>query len=164
MLTVDIVKHLSPLFSLEAHLTAPPGVTILFGASGSGKSTLLRCLAGLIRPDSGRISIGDRPLFDSISGVDVAVRHRHVGYVFQQLALFPHLTIADNIGYGLNGLGNGERRARVETIADAFHIHALLQRIPAETSGGERQRAALARALVTMPSLLLLDEPLSALD
>lgn len=164
MLTVDIVKHLSPLFSLEAHLTAAPGVTILFGASGSGKSTLLRCLAGLIRPDSGRISIGDRHLFDSVSGVDVAVRHRHIGYVFQQLALFPHLTIADNIAYGLNGLAHGERRSRVESIADAFHIRPLLQRIPAETSGGERQRTALARALVTMPSLLLLDEPLSALD
>lgn len=164
MLTVDIGTHLSPLFSLEAHLTAPPGVTILFGASGSGKSTLLRCLAGLIRPDSGRITIGERTLFDSIAGIDVPVHHRHIGYVFQQLALFPHLTIADNIAYGLNRLSPAERRARVDTIADAFHIRPILERTPVETSGGERQRAALARALVTMPSLLLLDEPLSALD
>jgi len=164
MLTVAIEKHLSPLFSLEAHLTAPPGVTILFGASGSGKSTVLRCLAGLTRPDSGRIAIDDRVLFDSVKRVDVPVRDRHIGYVFQQLALFPHLTAADNIAYGLSRLPAAERQRRVAAIADAFHIRGILDRKPPQTSGGERQRTALARALVTMPSLLLLDEPLSALD
>ena len=164
MLTVDIEKHVSPIFSLEAHLTAPPGVTILFGASGSGKSTVLRCLAGLTRPDSGRIAIDDRVLFDSVTNIDVAARDRHVGYVFQQLALFPHLTTADNIAYGLSKLAVAERRRRVAAIADAFHISSILDRKPSQTSGGERQRTALARALVTMPSLLLLDEPLSALD
>jgi molybdate transport system ATP-binding protein len=164
MLTVDVEKHLSPIFSLEAHFTAPPGVTILFGASGSGKSTVLRCLAGLTRPDSGRIAIDDRVLFDSTTGVDVPVRDRHIGYVFQQLALFPHLTTADNIAYGLSTLPVAEQRRRVAAIADAFHISAILERKPSQTSGGERQRTALARALITMPSLLLLDEPLSALD
>jgi molybdate transport system ATP-binding protein len=164
MLSVDIEQRLSPLFSLEAHLTAPTGVTILFGASGSGKTTVLRCLAGLMRPDSGRIAVGERVLFDSVAGIDVPVRHRHVGYVFQQLALFPHLSIEENIGYGLHRLPRDERRARVRAIAAAFHIDSLLDRKPAQTSGGERQRAALARALVTTPSLLLLDEPLSALD
>ena len=164
MLTVDIRKHLSPLFSLEARLTAPAGVTILFGASGSGKTTVLRCLAGLARPDSGRITVDTRALFDSLAGVDVPVQHRHIGYVFQQLALFPHLSLEDNIGYGLTRLTAHERRARVTAVADAFHIGGLLNRKPAQTSGGERQRAALARALVTMPCLLLLDEPLAALD
>ncbi|HKE83311.1 MAG TPA: molybdenum ABC transporter ATP-binding protein [Vicinamibacterales bacterium] len=164
MLTVDIDKHVSPLFSLEAHLTAPAGVTILFGASGSGKTMLLRCLAGLTRPDAGRIRVNDRMLFDSIAGIDIPVQHRHIGYVFQQLALFPHLSIEDNIGYGLTHLPSHERRARIAAIADAFHISVILPRKPAHTSGGERQRAALARALVTTPSLLLLDEPLSALD
>jgi len=164
MLTLDIEKHLSPVFSLDAHFTAPAGITILFGASGSGKSTVLRCLAGLTPPDSGRITIDDRVLFDSMSGVDVPVQDRHIGYVFQQLALFPHLSIQDNIAYGLARLPLHEQRSRVATIADAFHIRGLLERKPARTSGGERQRAALARALVTLPSLLLLDEPLSALD
>ena len=164
MLTVDIEKHVSPVFSLDAHLTAPAGVTILFGASGSGKSTVLRCLAGLTRPDSGRIAIDDRVLFDSMTSVDVPARDRHVGYVFQQLALFPHLTAADNIAYGLSNLAVAGRRRRVAAIADAFHITSILDRKPSQTSGGERQRTALARALVTMPSLLLLDEPLSALD
>jgi molybdate transport system ATP-binding protein len=164
MLTVDIEKHLSPVFSLDAHLTAPPGITILFGASGSGKSTILRCLAGLTRPDSGRIAIDERPLFDSVAGIDVPVRDRHIGYVFQQLALFPHLTTAENIAYGLSRLSAAERQRRVTAVADAFHIRGILDRKPAQTSGGERQRTALARALVTMPSLLLLDEPLSALD
>ena len=164
MLTVDLVKHVSPLFSLEAHLTAPAGVTILFGASGSGKTMLLRCLAGLTRPDSGRIVVNERTLFDSIAATDVAVQDRHIGYVFQQLALFPHLSIEDNIGYGIAHLPAHERRARVNAIADAFHIASILPRKPAHTSGGERQRAALARALVTTPGLLLLDEPLSALD
>jgi molybdate transport system ATP-binding protein len=164
MLTLAIEKRLSPLFSLEAHLTAPPGVTILFGASGSGKSTVLRCLAGLTRPDSGRIAIDDRVLFDSVAHVDVPARDRHIGYVFQQLALFPHLTAAENIAYGLSRLPAAERQGRLNAIADAFHIRGILDRKPAQTSGGERQRTALARALVTMPSLLLLDEPLSALD
>ena len=164
MLTIDIEKHLSPMFSLEAHLTAPPGVTILFGPSGSGKTTVLRCLAGLTRPDSGRIAVGDRALFDSLNGIDVRAQNRHVGYVFQQLALFPHLSIEQNIAFGLHDVSAGERSDRVNAIAEAFHITPLLERAPAQTSGGERQRTALARALVTRPSLLLLDEPLSALD
>jgi len=157
-------KRLSPVFELEVELTAPAGITILFGASGSGKTTVLRCLAGLTRPDSGRIAIGDRVLFDAAAGVDVAVRDRHAGYVFQHLALFPHLTLDANIGYGLGRRSADERRRRVLEIADSFHIRHLLERKPGAVSGGERQRAALARALVVEPRMLLLDEPLSALD
>jgi molybdate transport system ATP-binding protein len=163
-LAVRVTKRLGSGFTLDVELVAPPGITMLFGASGSGKTTLLRCIAGLIRPDAGRLTIGDRILFDAKSGIDVPVQDRHVGYVFQQAALFPHMSLRDNIGYGLHRLGADERQTRVSTIAESFRISSILDRPPAQVSGGERQRAALARALVTEPSVLLLDEPLSALD
>jgi len=163
-LAISVTKRLGPGFTLDVALSAPPGITMLFGASGSGKTTLLRCIAGLSRPDQGRIAIGDRVLFDSSTGVDVAVPDRHVGYVFQQAALFPHMSLRENIGYGVNRLSADERQTRVSAIAESFRIASILDRQPAQVSGGERQRAALARALVTEPSLLLLDEPLSALD
>ena len=163
-LAISVVKRLGPGFTLDVSLDAPPGITMLFGASGSGKTTLLRCIAGLTRPDEGRVAIGDRVLFDSKSAIDVAVQDRHVGYVFQQAALFPHMSLRENIGYGLTRLSAHERRQRVSAIAESFRITQILDRRPAQVSGGERQRAALARALVTTPSLLLLDEPLSALD
>jgi len=162
--SVALRRRLSPHFVVDVAFTAPPGFTILFGASGSGKTTVLRCVAGLTRPDAGSIRIGDRLLFDAAAGVDVPVQQRRVGYVFQQLALFPHMSIADNIAYGLHQLPAGERRRRIAAIAASFRIDGVLGRRPAQTSGGERQRAALARALVTEPSLLLLDEPLSAVD
>jgi len=164
MLSVTLGKRLSPQFALDVAFTATPGITILFGASGSGKTTVLRAVAGLTRPDTGRIGVGDRTLFDAATGIDVPVERRRVGYVFQQLALFPHMSIADNIAYGLCSLPADERRARVSAIAESFRITGVLDHRPGQTSGGERQRAALARALVTEPSLLLLDEPLSALD
>jgi len=163
-LAVSVAKRLGPGFTLDVELVAPPGITMLFGASGSGKTTLLRCIAGLIRPDQGRLAIDDRILFDAKNGIDVPVQDRHVGYVFQQAALFPHMSLRDNIGYGLHRLVADERQARVSTIAESFRISSILDRPPAQVSGGERQRAALARALVTEPSVLLLDEPLSALD
>jgi molybdate transport system ATP-binding protein len=163
-LAVSVTKRLGPGFTLDVQLIAPPGITMLFGASGSGKTTLLRCIAGLTRPDEGRLAIGDRVLFDAKDRIDLPVQDRHVGYVFQQAALFPHMSLRDNIGYGLNRLGVDERRTRVSTIGESFRISQILDRPPAQVSGGERQRAALARALVTEPSLLLLDEPLSALD
>jgi molybdate transport system ATP-binding protein len=163
-LAVHLAKRLSSGFALDVSFLAEPGVTILFGASGSGKTTILRCVAGLARPDEGRIAIGDRTLFDTAAEVEVPVAHRRLGYVFQQLALFPHLTVADNIGYGLAALPRAERRTRVAEAAESFRIANLLDRRPAQISGGERQRTALARALVTEPTALLLDEPLSALD
>jgi molybdate transport system ATP-binding protein len=163
-LAMAVTKRLGSGFMLDVALSAPPGITVLFGASGSGKTTLLRCIAGLARPDEGLIAIGDRILFDSKTGVDVAVQDRHVGYVFQQAALFPHMSLRENIEYGLTRVPLDERQQRVSTIAKSFGIADLVDRRPANVSGGERQRAALARALVTEPSLLLLDEPLSALD
>ena len=163
-LTASIRARLSPQFTLDASLVVPSGITILFGASGSGKSTLLRAIAGLVRPDAGRIVVGDRVLFDANARVDLSPQQRHVGYVFQQLALFPHLSARGNLMYGLRETSSDTRRALVEDIARRFHIEKLLERRPGELSGGERQRVALARALVTDPRILLLDEPLSALD
>jgi molybdate transport system ATP-binding protein len=163
-LTASIGSRLSDTFALDVQFTAAPGITMVFGESGSGKTTMLRCLAGLRRPDRGRIAIGDRTWFDADRQVDVPVRHRRVGVVFQQLALFPHMTVEQNLHYGLAGLDPSERRARTSAIAESFRITPLLQRRPGDTSGGERQRTALARSLVTDPQLLLLDEPLAALD
>lgn len=164
MLAASISSRLSPGFALDVSFSAPPGITIVFGASGSGKTTLLRCLSGLVRPDSGQIRVADRTLFDAATGISLPPQRRRVGYVFQQLALFPHMTVADNLGYGLRALTPRERRERTKSIADSFRISHVLARKPTAISGGERQRAALARSLVTEPSLLLLDEPLSALD
>jgi len=151
-------------FSLEVELAAGAGFTILFGASGSGKTTLLDCIAGLRTPDSGRIAVGGTTLFDSEARVDVPPSRRGVGYLLQSLALFPHLTVQQNVEYGLADLSGAERDARARQILDLFRIGHLGQRRPAELSGGERQRAALARTLVTQPRVLLLDEPLTALD
>lgn len=151
-------------FLLDAEFSAPPGITILFGRSGAGKSTILQCIAGLAQPDAGRIAIGDRVLFDSTAGINRGVAHRAVGYVFQDLALFPHLTVGENVEYGLARLDATSRRRQVRAILESFHVAHLLERRPAEISGGESQRVALARSLVTEPCVLLLDEPLSALD
>jgi molybdate transport system ATP-binding protein len=151
-------------FVLEVEFEAAPGFTILFGASGAGKTTLLDCVAGLATPDAGRIAIGNRVLFDSEQGADVAVAKRRVGYVFQDLALFPHLTVEQNVEYGLAHLAYAERRKRAAGVLQAFHIAHLARRSAREISGGESQRVALARTLVTDPAVLLLDEPLAALD
>jgi molybdate transport system ATP-binding protein len=164
MLVASVHKRRPSGFALAADLRVPGGITIVFGASGSGKTTLLRCLAGLEKPDAGRVQVGHAVLFDAAAGIDRPPQQRHVGFVLQHLALFPHLTVADNIEYGLGRLDRGERRTRSEAIARSFRIDGLLHRKPSQISGGERQRSALARSLVTDPALLLLDEPLSALD
>jgi molybdate transport system ATP-binding protein len=163
-LSVSVRVKLSSAFTLDVTMAAPAGITIVFGASGSGKSTLLRAVAGLTHPDTGSISIGHRILFDASTRQNLPVRQRRVGYVFQQLALFPHLSIGDNLSYGLHDRPAGIRREQVAAIAESFRIAHVLARRPDAISGGERQRAALARSLVTDPEVLLLDEPLSALD
>jgi molybdate transport system ATP-binding protein len=136
----------------------------LFGPSGAGKTTLLECISGLLRPDEGRIAAGETAWFDSQTRVNVPVPRRQVAYVFQTLALFPHMSVEANVTYGLTRLAPEQRDQAVDTILNAFHIAPLRHRRPGDISGGERQRAALARALVTNPRVLLLDEPLSALD
>lgn len=151
-------------FLLEAEFTASPGFTILFGASGAGKTTLLDCIAGLQMPESGRIACGPSALYDSASGLNLAPSRRGVGYLLQSLALFPHLTVAQNVEYGLAELTREESRQRRREILEQFRIASLEHRRPGEISGGERQRTALARTLVRHPRVLLLDEPLTALD
>jgi len=151
-------------FKLQVEFALPAGITILFGPSGAGKTTVLDCIAGFLAPDSGTISIAGRKLFDHARKIDVPVPQRRVGYVFQDLALFPHLSTEQNIQYGLAGLSESVRRQRGEGVLESFRIAHLRTRRPSEISGGERQRVALARALVTDPCVLLLDEPLAALD
>jgi molybdate transport system ATP-binding protein len=163
-LSVRVVRRLSKSFTLDAEFEAGSGFTMLLGPSGGGKTTLLNCIAGLARPDAGRIVAHGRVLFDSSSRIDLPASRRELGYVFQDLALFPHLTVEQNVEYGIMNLPAGRRRKRMMTMLESFRIAHLIGRRPSEISGGERQRTALARALVTSPSLLLLDEPLAALD
>jgi len=151
-------------FVLDVEFQAATGFTILFGASGAGKTTLLDGIAGLIRPDAGRIAVGERVLFEAARQIDVSTAKRQIGYVFQSLALFPHLTVDENVQYGLAHLPQAERRGRAAAILQAFRIAHLARRPAREISGGESQRVALARTLVTDPAVLLLDEPLAALD
>jgi molybdate transport system ATP-binding protein len=151
-------------FILNTHFRALAGFTIVFGASGAGKTTLLDCIAGLSNPDEGRIAVGGEDLYDSEKKWNVSAWQRRIGYVFQELALFPHLTAAENVAYGLHALTRAEQQTRTGDILRTFGIEHLRDRRPAQISGGERQRVALARALVTEPRALLLDEPLAALD
>jgi molybdate transport system ATP-binding protein len=158
-------------FELRARFESHHDRVVLFGPSGVGKSLTLQAIAGLVRPQAGRIVLGDRVLFDSALGIDVPARERGLGYLFQDLALFPHMSVVRNIAFGLTptlpafgrGLGAGTRD-RVERVMAALDIAALGERQPHQLSGGQRQRVALARALVRDPALLLLDEPFSALD
>ena len=150
--------------SLDVAMEASEGFTIVFGASGAGKTTLLNCIAGISRPDSGRIAVSGTLFFDGEKRFSLRVAQRRVGYVFQDLALFPHLTAEQNISYGLAMLDRQDQKTRTDAILSSFRIEHLRHRKPAQISGGERQRVALARALVNDPRVLLLDEPLAALD
>ncbi len=143
---------------------ATPFLTVLFGSSGSGKTTMLRCLAGLEKPDSGTIKFGDELWFDSSTSVFVPPQQRNIGYLSQDYALFPHLNVVHNIGYGLRGLPAGEKAVRVTELMRLLGLEEFGRRFPRELSGGQQQRVALARAVVRRPRLLLLDEPLAALD
>jgi molybdate transport system ATP-binding protein len=168
---VDIKKRLwsgRRVFSLEVAFASDQDVVVLFGPSGAGKSLTLQAIAGLTTPDAGRIVAGERVLFDAERRIRVPARRRDVGYVFQDYALFPHLTVAQNVAFGLKRgwpwyLPRGER-LRLEEVLDIFELTPLRHSPPRDLSGGQRQRVALARALIRRPSLLLLDEPFSALD
>jgi molybdate transport system ATP-binding protein len=154
-----------PVIQVELRLPADAfSLTVLFGPSGSGKSTTLRCLAGLDRPERGTIRFGNEIWFDAARGIFLPPQRRRIGYLFQDYALFPHLTVAQNIGYGLSKVAAPERRQRIEEITTLLGLAGLGERYPRQLSGGQQQRVALARALVCRPRLLLLDEPLSALD
>jgi molybdate transport system ATP-binding protein len=166
-LDFDVVRRFprGPMIAARASwpLVKDP-VTVLFGPSGSGKTTVLRALAGLDVPDGGFITFDGEPWFDPARGRFVPPQERGVGFLFQEYALFPHRTVAANIAFGLRGASRSERAARVAEIAGRFGVANLLTRHPGQLSGGQRQRVALARALAPRPRLLLLDEPLSALD
>jgi molybdate transport system ATP-binding protein len=166
-LVAEFDKHFPRGPRIRAALCLPTeafSVTVLFGPSGSGKTTVLRCLAGLERPDRGSIRFEEELWFEGARGVFLPPQRRGIGYLSQEYALFPHLTVAGNIAYGLGGLRGSERRQRVARMIDLFGLTGLEERWPRQLSGGQQQRAALARALVRRPRLLLLDEPLSALD
>jgi molybdate transport system ATP-binding protein len=149
---------------LDVEWSGGDGTVVLFGPSGAGKTLTLQCLAGLVRPDRGRIAVNGRPLFDHATGVNLPPQARHLGYVFQGYALFPHLTVAENVAFGLHGRPRADRGARVREVIERLGLGDLAGRRPRELSGGQQQRVALGRALAPDPELLLLDEPLSALD
>jgi molybdate transport system ATP-binding protein len=151
-------------FSLEVEETCPPGITCIIGPSGSGKSTLLATLAGLAAPDRGRVAVGDEVWLDRARGIEVPVHHRRLSYVFQGLALFPHMSALHNVEYGLHDLPRAEREERALKLLERVGVKHLAKRRPRTFSGGEAQRVAIARALARSPRLVLLDEPFSALD
>lgn len=161
-LEVDIAGRAGN-FVVEARFRAPPGVTALYGPSGAGKSTILKMIAGLARPQSGRIVAGGRVLFDARAGIDLPARARGIGFVFQEDRLFPHLSVHRNLTYARWAGRRAARRDVAEVVA-LLGLEAHLDRLPATLSGGERQRVAIGRALLAEPEILLMDEPLSSLD
>lgn len=164
MFELRIHKRL-PGFELNVDLVHGDGeITALFGPSGAGKSLTLQCTAGLVRPDAGRIVLCGDVAFDVAAGIDRPPQARRVGYVFQDYALFPHLTVAQNVAYGLGRQPRSEARTIIDSMLTLVRLENLASRWPRELSGGQQQRVALARALATRPRLLLLDEPFSALD
>lgn len=158
------LTHQLPGFRLDLAFDAPPGLTVLFGRSGSGKTTIINAVAGLFRPQSGRIVAGDRVLFDSAQGICLPPHRRRLGYIFQEGRLFPHLTVRQNLAYGRWFAPRSAPHVSMDKVVDMLGIGHLLARHPAQLSGGEKSRIALGRALLAAPSLILADEPLAALD
>ena len=162
-LQIDIA-HRQGGFDLQVAFAAPPGLTVLFGPSGAGKTTVVNALAGLLRPDRGRIAVGGRVLVDTAAGVFLPPHRRRIGYVFQEGRLFPHLTVRQNLAYGRWFAPRGAAREDMDRVIEMLGIGPLLARRPGALSGGERARVAIGRALLSAPGLILADEPLAALD
>lgn len=163
MLNVDIKRTL-PGFRLEVSFTVNHDIMAILGPSGAGKTMTLQCIAGLITPDEGRIELNGQTLYDSAQRVNLSSQRRRVGFVFQNYALFPHLTVQQNVAYGINHLPKEEADERINTLLTTMHVDSLSQRYPRQLSAGQQQRVAIARALAPDPDVLLLDEPFSALD
>jgi len=165
---IDIVRRLkgerNSSFDLAVKFSGGDDVTILSGPSGAGKTTTLRLIAGILAPDEGVIEVGGRVYFDSNKNTNLAIQERKVGYVFQDYALFPHLTALENIEYGIRTKNKRDRQKKAKDLMSLFRINEVSDRRPSRISGGEQQRVALARALASDPEILLLDEPLSAVD
>ncbi|WP_337174577.1 ATP-binding cassette domain-containing protein [Paludisphaera sp.] len=164
ILDARVARRVHAGLTVDATIRLGDEIGVLFGPSGAGKSTLLRLIAGLERPDGGRVSLAGATLYDAARGIDAPLRERRVGMIFQDDLLFPHLDVAGNVGFGLKGASRSERARRVEEVAALCGVSSLLGRSVGTLSGGERQRVGLARALAPRPRLLLCDEPVSALD
>jgi len=173
VLNVDVEKRLTASrasatrngqFTISARFETAAGVTAVFGPSGAGKTTLVNMIAGLVTPDRGRIAIADTVLFDSKARINIPTHQRRIGYVFQEGRLFPHLSVASNLDYGRRMSGLPTDAAETKRIVELLDMAHLVDRRPGRLSGGERQRVAVGRALLMRPRLLLLDEPLAALD
>lgn len=168
MLTVNVKKQLSNKrtreFSLDVSFAVGDGITILEGASGAGKTTVLRLIAGILTPEEGLIEYDSQTFFDSAKRINLPIQKRRVGFVFQDYALFPHLDALENIAYGVKENDKNSRLKKAREMLALFRIEPLAKQFPRELSGGEQQRVALARALASAPSIVLLDEPLSAVD
>ncbi len=164
MLEVTVRKRLGR-FAIEASFVSQGvGVTALFGRSGAGKTSVVNMVAGLLRPEAGRIVVNDHVMFDSVSGVNVPPEKRRIGYVFQDGRLFPHLSVRGNLTYGMKLVSPAQRYLSLSQVVDLLGIGHLLEARPVRLSGGEKQRVAIGRALLTSPRLLLMDEPLASLD
>ena len=158
------VQHRQGEFSLDVQLSAGPGVTALYGRSGSGKTSVINMVAGLSKPNSGHIKVDGKTLFDSTAGINLPPEARRLGYVFQEHRLFPHLSVRGNLEFGQNRLAASERTQSFDQVVEVLGIDHLLDRHPSKLSGGEKQRVAIGRALLASPRILLMDEPLAALD
>ncbi len=163
MLDIDILLRRGG-FERKVRIAEDSRVVALTGASGAGKTSVLNAIAGLVRPVSGRVAVDGHVLFDSMAGIDVPTHRRRVGYVFQDARLFPHRSVRANLLYGRHGRRGGDAAFGLDAVVELLGIGQLLERRPANLSGGESQRVAIGRALLSQPAILLLDEPLSSLD
>ncbi|APG49096.1 molybdenum ABC transporter ATP-binding protein [Phaeobacter porticola] len=163
MLEVALTHQLGK-FALDLSFSAPEGVTVLFGRSGAGKTAVTNAVAGLLRPQTGKIQLGTRSLLDTKNGINVPSHRRRIGYIFQDARLFPHMNVRKNIIYGQRFARKSQSGASLELVIDMLGLASLLDRHPAHLSGGEKQRVAIGRALLSAPDMILADEPLASLD